>query len=82
MQGKNTNNATSLHNAKILDTISSQKLDKGSNMDNQKLAQAFGNNYEEFRGQGIKAFNHLSQVRNGFVAGAFYREDIGSIDLV
>ncbi|MGX3046016.1 putative barnase/colicin E5 family endoribonuclease [Helicobacter sp. T3_23-1056] len=69
-------------NQSNLATMSNQKLAKGKNMENQKLAQAFGTNYEDFRGQGIKAFNHLSQVKNGFVAGAFYRQDIGDIDLV
>ena len=78
IQGKHADNQSNL------DTISPENIHtkQGENMENPTPTQAFGTNYAEFSGQGIKAFNHLSQVKNGFVAGAFYRQDIGDIDLV
>lgn len=69
-----------------IDIIADKNLKQGikmeNQMDNEKLKQAFGTNYADFRGNGIEAFNHLEQVKNGFVSGAFNRQDIGDIDLV
>ena len=83
IQGKHalSPNATKAQN---LATISPENIHakQGKNMENPTLTQAFGTNYAEFSGQGINAFNHLSKVKNGFVGGAFYRQDIGNIDLV
>ena len=76
----------SKNNARNIDIIADKKLEQGikmeNQMDNEKLKQAFGTNYADFRGNGIEAFNHLEQVKNGFVSGAFNRQDIGDIDLV
>ncbi|WP_459178023.1 PBECR3 domain-containing polyvalent protein, partial [Helicobacter felis] len=43
---------------------------------------AFGENFSEFEGKGAQAVAKLLQEKRGQVAGAFYREDLGHIDLV
>ncbi len=43
---------------------------------------AFGKNFKEFEGKGAQAVAKLLQEKRGQVAGAFYREDLGYIDLV
>ncbi|WP_233704510.1 putative barnase/colicin E5 family endoribonuclease [Helicobacter felis] len=43
---------------------------------------AFGKNFKEFEGKGAQAVAKLLQEKHGQVAGAFYREDLGYIDLV
>ncbi len=43
---------------------------------------AFGENFSEFEGKGAQAVAKLLQEKRGQVAGAFYREDLGYIDLV
>ncbi|UOS30884.1 DUF3519 domain-containing protein [Helicobacter pylori] len=42
----------------------------------------WGNNYSEFKGDGLGAINKLLETKKGFVAGAFYKEGLGDIDLV
>ncbi|WP_459177823.1 nucleotidyltransferase family protein, partial [Helicobacter heilmannii] len=42
----------------------------------------FGENFKEFEGKGAEAVKKLLQEKRGQVAGAFYREDLGYIDLV
>ncbi|WP_208397880.1 DUF3519 domain-containing protein, partial [Helicobacter pylori] len=39
-------------------------------------------NYSEFKGDGLGAINKLLETKKGFVAGAFYKEGLGDIDLV
>ncbi|WP_104730599.1 putative barnase/colicin E5 family endoribonuclease [Helicobacter felis] len=43
---------------------------------------AFGENFSEFEGKGAQAVAKLLKEKRGQVAGAFYREDLGHIDLV
>ncbi|WP_199767473.1 PBECR2 nuclease fold domain-containing protein, partial [Helicobacter bizzozeronii] len=43
---------------------------------------AFGENFKEFELKGAQAVAKLLQEQRGQVAGAFYREDLGYIDLV
>ncbi|CCF81039.1 hypothetical protein HBZS_114880 [Helicobacter bizzozeronii CCUG 35545] len=43
---------------------------------------AFGQHFKEFEGKGAQAVAKLLQEKRGQVAGAFYREDLGHIDLV
>ncbi|WQW74177.1 DUF3519 domain-containing protein [Helicobacter pylori] len=43
---------------------------------------ANGDNYSEFKGDGLGAINKLLETKKGFVAGAFYKEGLGDIDLV
>nr|WP_269201994.1 DUF3519 domain-containing protein [Helicobacter pylori] len=42
----------------------------------------WGNNYNEFKGDGLGAINKLLETKKGFVAGAFHKEGLGDIDLV
>ncbi|MCQ2720094.1 DUF3519 domain-containing protein, partial [Helicobacter pylori] len=42
----------------------------------------WGENYSEFKGNGLGAINKLLETKKGFVAGAFYKEGLGDIDLV
>ncbi|WP_305874004.1 DUF3519 domain-containing protein, partial [Helicobacter pylori] len=42
----------------------------------------WGHNYSEFKGDGLGAINKLLETQKGFVAGAFYKEGLGDIDLV
>ncbi|WQW15820.1 DUF3519 domain-containing protein [Helicobacter pylori] len=42
----------------------------------------WGPNYSEFKGDGLGAINKLLETKKGFVAGAFYKEGLGDIDLV
>ncbi|UOR99374.1 DUF3519 domain-containing protein [Helicobacter pylori] len=42
----------------------------------------WGNNYSEFKNDGLGAINKLLETKKGFVAGAFYKEGLGDIDLV
>lgn len=53
--------------------IKKQKLDAPSE---------WGDNYSEFKGDGLGAINKLLETKKGFVAGAFYKEGLGDIDLV
>ncbi len=48
----------------------------------QKPLEAFGKNFPEFYHDGKGAVEKLLKERNGQVAGAFYRDDLGDIDLV
>ncbi|WRG17608.1 DUF3519 domain-containing protein [Helicobacter pylori] len=42
----------------------------------------WGQNYSEFKGDGLGAINKLLETKKGFVAGAFHKEGLGDIDLV
>ncbi len=42
----------------------------------------WGHHYREFKGDGLGAINKLLETKKGFVAGAFYKEGLGDIDLV
>ncbi|MFP6069347.1 DUF3519 domain-containing protein [Helicobacter pylori] len=53
--------------------IKKQKLDTPSE---------WGHNYSEFKNDGLGAINKLLETKKGFVAGAFYKEGLGDIDLV
>ncbi|WQU00695.1 DUF3519 domain-containing protein [Helicobacter pylori] len=53
--------------------IKKQKLDTPSE---------WGQNYSEFKGDGLGAINKLLETKKGFVAGAFHKEGLGDIDLV
>ncbi|WP_390179931.1 putative barnase/colicin E5 family endoribonuclease, partial [Helicobacter pylori] len=42
----------------------------------------WGHHYSEFKGDGLGAINKLLETKKGFVAGVFYKEGLGDIDLV
>lgn len=50
--------------------------------DELTLRGIFGENYPEFKGKRQEAVNHLLETKSGQVQGAFYRQDLGDIDLV
>ncbi|WRC27182.1 DUF3519 domain-containing protein [Helicobacter pylori] len=47
-----------------------------------KTPSEWGPNYSEFKNDGLGAINKLLETKKGFVAGAFYKEGLGDIDLV
>ncbi|GHR08305.1 hypothetical protein JP0089_06680 [Helicobacter pylori] len=47
-----------------------------------KTPSEWGNHYSEFKSDGLGAINKLLETKKGFVAGAFYKEGLGDIDLV
>ncbi|GAA8132933.1 DUF3519 domain-containing protein [Helicobacter pylori] len=60
---------------------------KDMQKENKKAIKAetpseWGHNYSEFKGDGLGAINKLLETKKGFVAGAFYKEGLGDIDLV
>lgn len=58
-----------------------QELAKMSD-DELALRGIFGENYAEFKGKRQETVNHLLKTKSGQVQGAFYRQDLGDIDLV
>lgn len=46
------------------------------------IAEAYGVDYADFRGKGVDAVKHLKKVKNGSVKGAFYRPELGDIDVI
>ncbi|WP_120911963.1 DUF3519 domain-containing protein, partial [Helicobacter pylori] len=57
-------------------------MQKESEKGIKKLETQWGPNYSEFKGDGLGAINKLLETKKGFVAGAFYKEGLGDIDLV
>ncbi|WP_187910268.1 DUF3519 domain-containing protein [Helicobacter pylori] len=59
-------------------------MQKESEKGSKKLEtpSEWGPNYSEFKGDGLGAINKLLETKKGFVAGAFYKEGLGDIDLV
>ncbi|WP_187850183.1 DUF3519 domain-containing protein [Helicobacter pylori] len=64
------------------------KAVKDMQKESEKVKQKFeapsewGHHYSEFKGDGLGAINKLLETKKGFVAGAFYKEGLGDIDLV
>ncbi|WQY23267.1 DUF3519 domain-containing protein [Helicobacter pylori] len=56
--------------------------EKGIKGQKLKTPSEWGNNYSEFKGDGLGAINKLLETKKGFVAGAFHKEGLGDIDLV
>lgn len=46
-----------------------------------QMPAEFGQNFEQFYHKPKEAIEHLLETKNGYVQGAFYREDIGDITL-
>ncbi|WQX97652.1 DUF3519 domain-containing protein [Helicobacter pylori] len=55
---------------------------KGSKKPKLDTPSEWGENYSEFKGDGLGAINKLLETKKGFVAGAFHKEGLGDIDLV
>ncbi|GAA6910743.1 hypothetical protein HpHNI86_07750 [Helicobacter pylori] len=59
-----------------------EETKKGIKGQKLETPSEWGNNYSEFKGDGLGAINKLLETKKGFVAGAFYKEGLGDIDLV
>ncbi|EMH17891.1 DUF3519 domain-containing protein [Helicobacter pylori] len=59
-----------------------QESEKGIKKPKLDTPSEWGHNYSEFKGDGLGAINKLLETKKGFVAGAFYKEGLGDIDLV
>ncbi|GAA7766808.1 DUF3519 domain-containing protein [Helicobacter pylori] len=56
--------------------------EKGIKKPKLETPSEWGPNYSEFKNDGLGAINKLLETKKGFVAGAFYKEGLGDIDLV
>ncbi|WRF23752.1 DUF3519 domain-containing protein [Helicobacter pylori] len=59
-----------------------KESEKGIKKQKLDVPSEWGHNYSEFKGDGLGAINKLLETKKGFVAGAFYKEGLGDIDLV
>ncbi|WQY73559.1 DUF3519 domain-containing protein [Helicobacter pylori] len=59
-----------------------KESEKGIKEAKLETPSEWGENYSEFKGDGLGAINKLLETKKGFVAGAFYKEGLGDIDLV
>ncbi|WQY87373.1 DUF3519 domain-containing protein [Helicobacter pylori] len=59
-----------------------KESEKGSKKQKLETPSEWGENYSEFKNDGLGAINKLLETKKGFVAGAFYKEGLGDIDLV
>ncbi|WQY61818.1 DUF3519 domain-containing protein [Helicobacter pylori] len=59
-----------------------KESEKGIKEQKLEIPSEWGHNYSEFKGDGLGAINKLLETKKGFVAGAFYKEGLGDIDLV
>ncbi|NHA60511.1 DUF3519 domain-containing protein [Helicobacter pylori] len=59
-----------------------KESEKGIKKPKLETPSEWGENYSEFKNDGLGAINKLLETKKGFVAGAFYKEGLGDIDLV
>ncbi|QQW81023.1 DUF3519 domain-containing protein [Helicobacter pylori] len=59
-----------------------KESEKGIKKQKLEIPSEWGENYSEFKGDGLGAINKLLETKKGFVTGAFYKEGLGDIDLV
>ncbi|RVZ44832.1 DUF3519 domain-containing protein [Helicobacter pylori] len=59
-----------------------KESEKGIKKPKFEAPSEWGYNYSEFKNDGLGAINKLLETKKGFVAGAFYKEGLGDIDLV
>lgn len=69
---------------RLIQAVKDMQKEKEKAIKKQKLKtpSEWGPNYSEFKGDGLGAINKLLETKKGFVAGAFYKEGLGDIDLV
>ncbi|WRA12434.1 DUF3519 domain-containing protein [Helicobacter pylori] len=69
---------------RLIEAIKDMQKESEKGIKKQKLEvpSEWGHNYSEFKGDGLGAINKLLETKKGFVAGAFYKEGLGDIDLV
>ncbi|GHS09535.1 hypothetical protein VN1284_07490 [Helicobacter pylori] len=69
---------------RLIEAVKDMQKEAKKGIKGQKLKtpSEWGHNYSEFKGDGLGAINKLLETKKGFVAGAFYKEGLGDIDLV
>ncbi|WRG59151.1 DUF3519 domain-containing protein [Helicobacter pylori] len=69
---------------RLIEAVKDMQKEKKKGIKKPKLEtpSEWGENYSEFKGDGLGAINKLLETKKGFVAGAFYKEGLGDIDLV
>ncbi|UOR44250.1 DUF3519 domain-containing protein [Helicobacter pylori] len=69
---------------RLIQAVKDMQKENKKRIKKQKLEtpSEWGNNYSEFKGDGLGTINKLLETKKGFVAGAFYKEGLGDIDLV
>ncbi|WP_154470347.1 DUF3519 domain-containing protein, partial [Helicobacter pylori] len=69
---------------RLIEAVKDMQKENEKGIKKQKLEtpSEWGHNYSEFKGDGLGAINKLLETKKGFVAGAFYKEGLGDIDLV
>ncbi|WP_001148197.1 DUF3519 domain-containing protein [Helicobacter pylori] len=69
---------------RLIEAVKDMQKESEKWIKKQKLEtpSEWGHNYSEFKGDGLGAINKLLETKKGFVAGAFYKEGLGDIDLV
>ncbi|WRD49099.1 DUF3519 domain-containing protein [Helicobacter pylori] len=67
---------------RLIEAIKDMQKENEKGIKKQKLESEWGPNYSEFKNDGLGAINKLLETKKGFVAGAFYKEGLGDIDLV
>ncbi|WQY06172.1 DUF3519 domain-containing protein [Helicobacter pylori] len=69
---------------RLIEAIKDMQKEKKKGIKEPKFEapSEWGPNYSEFKNDGLGAINKLLETKKGFVAGAFYKEGLGDIDLV
>ncbi|MGL2577755.1 DUF3519 domain-containing protein [Helicobacter pylori] len=67
---------------RLIEAVKDMQKESEKGIKKPKLESEWGENYSEFKGDGLGAINKLLETKKGFVAGAFYKEGLGDIDLV
>ncbi|UOS63161.1 DUF3519 domain-containing protein [Helicobacter pylori] len=69
---------------RLIQAVKDMQKENAKAIKKQKLEtpSEWGHNYSEFKNDGLGAINKLLETKKGFVAGAFYKEGLGDIDLV
>ncbi len=77
-------NETNLTLKRLIQAVKDMQKESEKGIKKPKLEtpSEWGPNYSEFKNDGLGAINKLLETKKGFVAGAFYKEGLGDIDLV
>ncbi len=69
---------------RLIEAVKNMQKENAKGIKKPKLEtpSEWGNNYSEFKGDGLGAINKLLETNEGFVAGAFHKQGLGDIDLV
>ncbi|MGL2557180.1 DUF3519 domain-containing protein, partial [Helicobacter pylori] len=69
---------------RLIEAVKDMQKESEKGIKKQKLEtpSEWGHHYSEFKSDGLGAINKLLETKKGFVAGAFYKEGLGDIDLV